>query len=87
MHKVNIRKVGGSQMIAIPKPILDRFQMAAGDQVEIDLNGQQIVITPSPKEQTLDELISRCDLSASADWSEEDRAFVEAPLVGAEIIE
>ena len=85
MHKAHIRKVGGSQMVAIPKPFLDRFRIGAGDQVEIDEDGKHIVIRPLKSEPTLADLIAQCDLSVPLEMTDEDREFLEAKPVGAEL--
>ena len=73
MYTTNLRKVGGSVMLALPPALLDLL-----------IESGHLVIEPHPRPRyTLDELVAQCDVSA---LSPEDREWLEAPPVGNEIL-
>jgi len=85
MHTTNLRKVGGSVMLAVPPAILDLLHLQAGATVGLDVDGGRLVVEPTPgSHYTLDELLARCD--ASAEVSEEDRAWLDDKPVGSELL-
>jgi len=84
MHTTNLRKVGGSVMLAVPPAILDQLHLEAGSTVGLAVDGERLVIQPQPKPRyTLDELLAQCDHSAPI--TEEDRAWFGLPPVGREL--
>ena len=85
MHTTNLRKVGGSVMLAVPPAILDLLQLGAGATVGISVDHGRLVIEPQPRPRyTLAELL------AASDYSEpqpaDERAWVDAPAIGRELI-
>jgi antitoxin ChpS len=85
MHTTNLRRVGGSVMLAVPPAFLDQLQLAAGATVGVTVSDGQLVIHPKAKPRyTLAELL------AASDYSEpqpvDEREWVDAPNVGEEII-
>jgi antitoxin ChpS len=73
MHTTNLRKVGGSVMLAVPPAILDQ------------LEGDQLILKPQKKPKyTLEELLAGSDYSYP--MSAEDREWIDAPPVGRELI-
>jgi antitoxin ChpS len=72
-----LRIVGGSVMMAIPKPVLEGLGLSANEKVNLRIDGGCLVIERRQKPRySLDELMAQCDLTASAtdevyDW---DRA-------------
>ncbi len=85
MHKTNLRKVGGSVMLAVPPAILDLLHLHAGVTVGLTVDAGRLVIEPSPRQRySLDELLAQCD--ASADISEEDRIWLDDRPVGNELL-
>jgi antitoxin ChpS len=85
MHTTNLRRVGGSVMLAVPPAFLDQLQLAAGATVGVTVSDGQLVIHPKTKPRyTLAELL------AASDYSEpqplEEREWVDAPSVGGELI-
>ncbi len=85
MHTTNLRKVGGSVMLAVPPALLDVLHLAAGATVGLAVDHGCLVVNPNPRPRyTLDELLAQCD--ASAEISPEDREWVGAELVGSELI-
>ncbi len=85
MHTTNLRKVGGSVMLAVPPAILDLLHLHAGATVGMAVDGERLVVEPTPRPHyTLDELLAQCD--ASAEVSEEDRAWLDDKPVGTELL-
>jgi antitoxin ChpS len=84
MATVTLRKVGGSLSFAVPPAIKDALGLAAGSSLEVVADHGQIVAKPIRQKFTLDELMAQCDLSAS--YSEEERAWLDAPPVGRELL-
>lgn len=84
MHITNLRKVGGSIMLAVPPAILDLLHLHAGATVGLAVEGERLVIDPKVKPHyTLDELLMQCD--ADAPISDEDRQWMDMPPVGKEL--
>jgi antitoxin ChpS len=85
MHTTNLRKVGGSVMLAVPPAILDQLQLKAGATVGLAVEGERIILQPQTKPRyTLDELLAGSDYSQP--MSAEDREWIDAPPVGRELI-
>lgn len=85
MHKTNLRKVGGSVMLAVPPAILDLLHLHVGATVGLTVDAGRLVIEPSPRQRySLEELLAQCD--ASADLSEEDRTWLDDTPVGSELL-
>ena len=64
MHTTNLRKVGGSVMLAVPRAILDMLHLEAGATVGLAVDGERLVVLPQPKPRyTLDELLAHVTLS------------------------
>jgi antitoxin ChpS len=85
MHITNLRKVGGSVMLAVPPALLDLLHLKAGASVGVDVDGGRLVVEASPRPRyTLAELL------AASDYSEgvlpDDREWLDAPAVGREIL-
>lgn len=85
MHTTNLRKVGGSVMLAVPPALLDVLHLAAGATVGLAVDHGCLVVNPNPRPRyTLDELLAQCD--ASAEISAEDREWLNAAPVGNELL-
>ncbi len=85
MHSTILRKVGGSIMLAVPPALLNLLHLREGAKVAIAVDNGRLVVDPKPgPHYTLDELLAQCD--ASAETSPEDRAWLEAPGVGRELL-
>ena len=86
MHTTNLRKVGGSVMLAVPPAILDLLHLDAGATVGIAVDGERLVIHPQTKPKyTLDDLLAQCDAHAPLAETEEDRAWLDLPPAGREL--
>lgn len=85
MHTTNLRKVGGSIMLAIPPAILDLLHLQAGSTVGVAVENGRLVIEPKPRPRyTLAELLAASDYSQPQ--PPEEREWVDAPGVGRELI-
>jgi len=84
MATAKLRKVGGSLMLAIPPALLDELGVGADAAVDLVVRGDELVMRPTRKRYTLDELLARCD--PAAPYSDEDRAWLDGGPVGREAI-
>lgn len=85
MHTSNLRKVGGSIMLAVPPALLDVLHLTAGTKVGLSVNNGRLVVEPHARPRySLDELLAQCD--ASAEVSAEDLEWLDAAPVGGELL-
>jgi len=85
MHTTNLRKVGGSVMLAVPPALLELLQLGVGARVDLGLEDGRLVVTPRTRPRySLDELLAQCDETAPA--AAEERDWIEAPPVGHELL-
>jgi antitoxin ChpS len=85
MHTTNLRKVGGSVMMAVPPALLDMLHIGAGAKVGLAVDNGRLVVHPQQRPRyTLDELLAQCD--ASSDLSDEDCAWLNDAPTGDELI-
>jgi len=85
MHTTNLRKVGGSVMLAVPPALLDVLHLSAGKMVGLAIEHGRLVVEPQSRQRyTLDELLAQCDVSATLPT--EDSAWLNAPPVGSELL-
>ena len=85
MHTTNLRKVGGSVMLAVPPALLDVLDLRAGSKVNVGVDRDRLVVAPRRRPSyTLEELIEQCEQSAGGD--DGDRAWLEAKPVGKELL-
>ncbi len=67
MHTTNLRKVGGSVMLAVPPALLDILHLQPGAKVGIAVESGRLVVEPQQRPRyTLDELLAQCNPKASA---------------------
>jgi antitoxin ChpS len=85
MHTTNLRKVGGSVMLAVPPALLDVLHLGAGSKVGLAVDNGRLVIEPEPRPRyTMAELLAASDYSQPQ--HEEEREWVDAPAVGGELL-
>lgn len=85
MHTTNLRKVGGSIMLAVPPALLDILHLRPGAKVGIAIESGRLVVEPQPRPRyTLDELLAQCDPKAAR--TKEDREWLDSKPAGAELI-
>ena len=84
MHTTNLRKVGGSVMLAVPPAILELLNLEAGATVGLAVDGERLVIQSQTKPRyTLDELLAQCDEHARV--TKKDRAWIDLAPAGREL--
>jgi len=84
-YNVQLRKVGGSVMLAIPKPILHALELSPQAAVELSIQKGKLVVDPKKRQRyTLDELLAQCKPSGRR--SKAEREWLSSPPVGREII-
>ena len=85
MHTTNLRKVGGSVMLAVPPTLLKILELHAGSTVGVAIDHGRLVIEPSPRPHyNLDELLAQCD--TTAEISGEDQTWLDNKPVGGELL-
>ena len=85
MYTTNLRKVGGSIMLAVPPALLDILQLRPGVKVGIAIERGRLVVEPQRRPRyTLEELLVQCDPKAAR--TEEDREWLGSKAAGAELI-
>ena len=84
-HAARLRKVGGSVMLAIPKPMLDALDLGPDASVGLSIKAGRIVVDPKRKRRyLLEKLLSQCKPSARR--SREDADWQAGPPAGRELI-
>jgi antitoxin ChpS len=85
MHTTNLRKVGGSVMLAVPPALLDILRLIPGAKVGITVENGRLVVEPRQKPRyTLDELLAQCNPKAAR--RKEDREWLSSRPMGGELI-
>ena len=83
--QTNLRKVGGSVMMALPPVFLEELKIGSGSLVDVVLSEGQLVIKPITKPKySLADLLAQCDPNAKI--SEEDREWLNGGPAGNEIL-
>lgn len=85
MYTSNLRKVGGSVMLAVPPAILDLVQLRVDSTVNLMVENGRLIVSPEPRKRySLQELLAECDTSAPL--SVEDKEWTGSGPVGKELI-
>jgi antitoxin ChpS len=88
MHTTNLRKVGGSIMLAVPPALLDVLQLQPGAKVGIAVESGRLIVQRSRPRYTLDELLAKCNPKSrrSKPTSKQEREWLSSKPVGRELI-
>ncbi|MGD0128218.1 MAG: antitoxin [Terriglobia bacterium] len=85
MHRTNLRKVGGSVMLAVPRPVLEVLHLGPGASVDIRVERDRLVVEPHARPRyALEELLAQCNPKARR--SKEEREWLSNKPVGGELI-
>lgn len=85
MHTTNLRKVGGSVMLAVPPALLELLRLGVGTKVAIAVEDGRLIVEPRRRPSySLDELLEQCEESDTL--STEDRVWLDAKPVGNELV-
>ena len=82
-----LKKAGGSLVMTVPARARDALQLTEGQQMTVSVEGTRLVLEPSQPARpayTLDELLAQCDFDQP--YSDEERAWLDAPPVGRELL-
>lgn len=85
MLTTNLRKVGGSVMLAIPPAILDLLDLHVGESVALTVDSDRLIVaTPSKPRYTLTDLLP--PHAEVHDLTAEEREWLDAPSVSGELL-
>ena len=85
MHTTNLRKVGGSVMLAVPPALLDILHLQPGAKVGIAVESGRLVVEPQQRRRyTLNELLAQCNPKARR--TKEDQEWLDSKPAGGELI-
>lgn len=85
MHTTNLRKVGGSVMLAVPPALLEGLELRPGAKVGVAVENGRLIVEPRPRPHyTLKELLTQCNPKAPR--RKEDQHWVAGKAVGSELI-
>lgn len=89
MHTTNLRKVGGSVMLAVPPALLDILHLRPGATVGIAVERGRIVVEPQKRRRyTMTELLAKCDPKAArrrGKAKREEQEWLDGKPVGGEL--
>jgi len=89
MHTTNLRKVGGSVMLAVPPALLSVLQLHPGAKVGIAIESGCLVVQPRQHPRyTLGELLAQCDPKARRPKrrSKQEQEWLDSRPIGGELI-
>jgi len=87
MHTTNLRRVGGSVMLAVPPALLDVLHLAAGAKVGLAVNDGHLVVEPVPRPRyTLAELLAEAEATGMYPLPAQEREWIDAPAEGRELV-
>ena len=84
MPKAVLRSIGGSVMVALPKPFLAQANLGPGSEVTVSIENGTIMLAPAGPRYTLQALLARCDFRKRP--SRAEREWQDAPPAGKEAI-
>jgi len=85
MHTTNLRKVGGSIMLAVPPALLDLLHLRPGAKVGLAVRSGRLVVEPQQRPRyTLAELLAQCNPKARP--SKREREWLDDQPAGGELI-
>jgi len=85
MYTTNLRKVGGSIMLAVPPALLDILHLRPGAKVGLVVQSGRLVVEPQRKPRyNLAELLAKCNPKAPR--SKEEREWLDDKPAGGELI-
>jgi antitoxin ChpS len=89
MHTTNLRKVGGSVMLAVPPALLNILQLHPGAKVGVAVESGRLIVEARPRPRyTLAELLAQCNPKArrSKQSSKREGEWLNSKRVGRELI-
>ena len=85
MHRTNLRRVGGSVMLAVPRALLEVLGLQPGTEVGLGVENGRLVVQPQQRPHyTLQELLSQSNQKVRR--SKKDREWLNDKPVGRELL-
>ncbi|WP_280564177.1 antitoxin [Chromohalobacter sp. 48-RD10] len=84
MSTTNLRRVGCSVMMAVPRALLAQLHLHAGSHVKIEVDQGRLSVEPTKPRYSLEELLDQCD--NTAEMSAGEREWLDAEPVGRELL-
>jgi antitoxin ChpS len=85
MHRTNLRRVGGSVMLAVPRALLEVLGLQPGTEVGLGVEKGRLVVQPQQRPRyTLQELLSQSNQKVRR--SKKDREWLNDKPVGRELL-
>jgi antitoxin ChpS len=85
MHTTNLRKVGGSIMLAVPPALLETLRLRSGTKVGIAVESGRLIVEPQQRPRyTLEELLAQCNPKAAR--TRQEREWLASGPAGAELV-
>ena len=84
MTAISIRQSGGANIVSIPKVIIKTLGLHVGSKLDLSIDGNKIILTPIDEELSLETLLIGSP-KACFNITDEDKEWLDAPLVGKEI--
>lgn len=84
MNTTNLRRVGGSVMMAVPRALLDQLHLDADSPVELAIDNGRLIVEPAKPRYSLEELLAQCDTTAGV--SADEREWLVSDLVGRDLL-
>lgn len=83
--RLSIKRWGNGAGLALSKPVLKLMKCDVGDEVEVKMTDEGLLITPAvAPEYSLGELLATCPEGGTR-LDDEDRAWLSASPVGKEV--
>jgi len=81
---ISIRQSGGANIVSLPKAVVQTLGLSVGSKLDLTLEGNRIILTPSEEVMTLEQLLAG---STKSDFTitEEDREWIDVTSVGKEL--
>jgi len=84
MTKISIRQSGGANIVSIPKAILSLLDLHVGSSLDLRVEDNRIVLTPTAQDPTLEELLAGSPKKNLA-LTDDDKEWLEDAPIGKEI--
>ena len=85
MSVTNLRKVGGSIMLAVPPSILSLLNLESGSSVDVAVDKGRLIIEPVKQPAyTLEELLAQC--KPNLERTPEEEAWINIVPIGKELL-
>lgn len=85
MTSISVRQSGGANIVSIPKTIVQMLGLSVGSKLDITVEENRIILTPSSEDEVSLESLLKGSPKECFTVTEEDRQWVDAKPVGREI--